>query len=133
MDPTELESGGESVVKQPAGDDRAAAEEDTEFERGGEESEGDAFDDLFERDLRQMGEQVGNTVGAVVNGLRGTWTEHKVGERAKSAGLGAIRCIRRKPGQFIDGAAAGLNLITDAADFWVRDMCENQVESRPRQ
>jgi len=98
MDPTELESGGESVVK-PAGDDRAAAEEDTEFERGGEESEGDEFDDLFERDLRQMGEQVGNTVGAVVNGLRGTWTEHKVGERAKSAGLGAIRCIRRKPGQ----------------------------------
>ena len=50
-----------------------------------------------------------------------------MGERAKSMGLGAMRCIRRKPGQLVAGATAGLNLITDAADFWVRDYCENQV------
>ena len=39
----------QSVVKQPAGGERAATEEEAEYERGEEESEGDEFDDLFER------------------------------------------------------------------------------------
>ena len=33
----------------------------------------------------------------------------KVGERAKSAGLGAIRCIRRKPGQVSLGFTAAIH------------------------
>lgn len=92
------------------------------------------FDDFFEKDLRQLGEHAAGVVGGavgVVNAVKNTWTEHQVSRRAVDLGAGAFRCTigqLRHTRHIFHGAAKGWNTLTDAADFWVKDLCDPSEE-----
>lgn len=106
---------------------------------GGAAEEGEADDDDA---LDAAANIVGGAVGAVGTGIAlvgETWQHHQVGRRAAKAGWNVICCtvgqLRHTPHvtrHLMNGAAAGWNTLTDAAEFWVSDLCDPETHEQLR-